>query len=131
MVDPADETELPKDPAKPTPLDYSPPPVPSSSGGILAMASFASGFVMAVGVSGCLGAIWYANVKPIGGPSTTHPSPPLLPILTFAAIAIAAVIGIVLTTRQIRAGIPRWYLLGLLVGVGVTALLEGICFRVG
>jgi hypothetical protein len=129
MSDPVDEAEQPKDPGKPNPLDYAPPA--PKSGGVAAPVSFTGGFVLAVGALGCLGSMWYVNLKPIGGPTLPHQAPPVLPVFTFAIMAVGAVVGIVLITRQQRAGHPRWFLLGLLVGLGLTALLEGICFQAG
>ena len=129
MSEPTHEPKHPIGPAKPNPLDYAPPP--GKVARVPAPVSFTGGFVLAVGALGCLGSVWYTSVRPIGGPTLPRPALPVLPIFTFAVMAVGAVVGVVFLTGQHRAGHPRWFLLGLLVGLGLTALLEGICFTTG
>jgi hypothetical protein len=51
-----------------------------------------------------------------------------VPALTFGLLAAAAAVGVAIIWRAERR---RWVILGLLTGVGVAALVEGICFAPG
>jgi hypothetical protein len=62
----------------------------------------------------------------IGGPPTATPNHPILwPVVFFGVLVIGAMIGLV---YALRAAHRSWLVIGLLIGGGILALIEGICF---
>jgi uncharacterized membrane protein len=49
-------------------------------------------------------------------------------LLVFAVAEAAAVVGLVLMRRRRPFGSWTYFFFGLLLGTGVTALVEGVCF---
>ena len=93
------------------------------------------GVAVSAGVVTFLVAIWVlANLhlgpEPPPPPAPQPPPPPLVwkgPAV-FSALVLGCLIGVaVFAYRRPRF---RWFAAGLLIGFGVTALAEGICFRV-
>ena len=113
----------------PTPLDYQQPrqnvPSPPSS---LAPWAFIGGLLLGVCGVTCAGANWYLSLYGVNpGPKTVQAKPPIV----FAALTLAALagLGIIVRARLTRPSRPaRFFFMGLLAGLGLTALLEGACF---
>ena len=61
-------------------------------------------------------------------PSATVPH---VAAIGFGLVLIAAGAGAFWAIRSSRQGTPRPFLVGLLIGLGVAALAEGICFAAG
>lgn len=95
--------------------------LPDRRGAILRAAGAA--MLSAAAVFGCV-FVWITSnlrIYPTTRPAPTHWQFPT--VCTLAALAVLLAIGV----RAWRRG-DRWILLGLLIGVGIGALCEGICF---
>jgi hypothetical protein len=96
-------------------------------------ASFAVGFAFGAAIVVFVGCANFSiHPAPVSRPTTGYTGrsrvrPPSLP-LTFAAVGIAATVaaGVLLRSRR-----RRWMLAGFLLGIGVTSLVEGLCFYNG
>jgi hypothetical protein len=100
-------------------------------------ASFIAGFAVGAAIVVFVGCanfeITHIPVPPPTTGTTTRPTTgraarPLGLPLAFAAVGIAAVAGGLFLLRSERR---RWMLVGFLLGIGVTSLLEGLCFYNG
>lgn len=101
-------------------LDYHPPDPPKKG----PPAAAVGGFILAVALQGCLAMGPYLSTRV---PPPPHASSwPML--LVFAVLEVAAVAGVVLMSRRRPFGSWAYFLVGLLLGTGVTALVEGVCF---
>ena len=111
------------------PLNYQRPgedvPNPPSP---LAPWAFAGGLLLGVCGVLCAGMNWYLSLYGLNpGTKTVHTKPPLV----FAALTLTALTGLVIVVRArlMRPSRPaRFFFMGLLAGLGLTALLEGVCF---
>src|SRR5207253_2819652 len=85
-----------------------------------------SGVVVAIPAVLFLGCgVFNAGDYHIGGVPPNPQPQHVWPIASFAALAIAAAIGLYFAfTAENR----RWFVIGLLLGTGIMALIEGACF---
>ena len=74
----------------------------------------------------CAGAWWFLNLYGLDSPG---PHPPSWPsVAVWIAITLLCVAGGIWTVIGRKSRSRRWFVIGLLLGVGVTALIEGVCF---
>lgn len=106
-------------PSRPPTLDYRPPDQPKPGASAVAL-----GFTLAIALQGCLamGPYLDALIHP-----TAHDRRWRV-VLVFAVVEASAIVGMVLTRRRKPFSTWAYFFFGMLLGTGVTALLEGICF---
>ena len=107
-------------PSDPPTLEYRPPaPRGSRYPGVAV-----GGFLLAVALQGCLAVMPYFSIQ--SSPPGNATRWPML--LVFAIAAAGAVVGMVFMRRRKPFSTWAYFLFGLLLGTGVTALIEGVCF---
>lgn len=104
----------PEKPSDPPTLDYRPPDRSGSRYPGVAV----GGFLLAVALQGCL-----AAMPCFSGNTTRWPI-----LVVFAIAAVGAVVGMIFMRRRKPFSTWAYFLFGLLLGTGVTALVEGVCF---
>ena len=90
------------------------------------------GAAISAGVVTFLVAVWVIANLNLGPPPASAPSSPT-PLIwkgpaIFTGVALGCLVGIALLAYRRQRF--RWFAVGLLIGIGVTALAEGICFGV-
>lgn len=88
--------------------------------GIGDVMNFLLGFWMMVVTIFMMGSSWDWELHRPGN-TTSHSTP----VITFALVMVVGVVGVILAWRAKRR---RWSLLGILTGIGVMGLLQGLCF---
>lgn len=108
------------EPTDPPTLNYRPPdPRGSRYPGVAV-----GGFLLAVALQGCVAVIPYWSIQ--SSPSGNGTRWPML--LAFAVVETGAVTGMILMRRRKPFSTWAYFFFGLLLGTGVTALIEGACF---
>ena len=108
---------------EPQPLDYARPQSSSagSAAGLFLLGAICG--VAAVLFAGC-GVFNVIGYPYIAGPTLPPPPSRWSAVFLFLVIMVGAIAGTVVLYRKTR----RWFFIGLLLGIGIMSLLEGLCF---
>lgn len=125
MADESQCNEGPKEPTHhPQPLDYGRPAPSDSAGKVFATLG---GGIVSIVIVAILGAALCPY--PIGGPSLSATEKVRWGgVAGFLALGAVGIVGAVLLWHRRPLGHGGWFLAGALIGVGITCLLEGVCY---
>jgi hypothetical protein len=119
------QKELHQGAPSPSPLDYQTPvPVPRR---VHPSVPFIGGLLLSIGPIAFVSAGVFMTAYNGYGPNPRSPN--WLTVGSYLVIAVLAVAGCFIIKRKPMGG-SRWFVLGLLIGTGLTGLLEGVCFAV-
>jgi hypothetical protein len=113
-----------EDPNQPPALNYEPRQRRDSGAGasLLMLFGMFLGVALVI-VAGC-GVMSSVGYPYIGGPTLPSPAVKWWAPTLFFAILIGSTVGVVAIYRTSR----QWFFIGLLFGIGVMSLVEGLCF---
>ena len=105
-------------------LDYAPPETGATSRKI---ASMIGGLFLSSAVLLFVGAVCYPYS--IVGPPARPPEPRAWPaVAAWLVLAVGAMVGAAFLLGRRPLVAARWFVMGLLIGTGLVALLEGACY---
>ena len=119
---PKPEAQPPNDPS-PLPLGYATPQKLRQSEKVSAAVL---GALLAIFVVGWFGAITFPNLY---GPVPPAPRS-LVGIIAFFMLAVFAIVASVVLWGRRPMRPSRWFLFGIMIGLGIAGLLEGACWSV-
>lgn len=79
--------------------------------------------MVGVAIVGCAGAGCYISLNPLGPHLARR-----VAVIAWVAIALLSTLAGIWAIRRCRARGIGWFETGMLLGIGITALMEGICF---